>query len=448
MDHVGLKEKARDDGVDTVILAIPDMQGRLVGKRETADYFFASAGSNMCDYLFTVDIEGTPIPGFASASWEKGYGDMVVVPDASTWRQAPWLATSAIVLGDCRTPTGDPVSTSPRAILRRQIEAGRKAGFAFNFAAELEFYLYDNSYDDCTERGFQNLTPSSPYSQDYHLLRTSQAEPLLHDLRKCMADMGISIETTKGEWGPGQQEISLTYGDPLRNADENTLYKHALKELAAKHGKSVTFMAKPFRQEAGSSCHIHASVWSADGKECLSADPSDADGLSKTFRHFIAGVLAHASEATLFLAPTINSYKRFQPGSFAPTGICWGRDNRTSGFRLVGSGNSTRIEVRVPGADANIYLAYAAIIASGLAGIEQQMELPPETKGNCYADPEVKHVPHTLREAADQLDRSKVLRAALGDDVVDHYVHAARWEVKEFDNEVTDWERKRLFERI
>ena len=444
-----LRQQIADEQIDTVIVAMPDMQGRLVGKRESAEYFLSTlqSGTHVCGYLFTVDIEGTPVPGFASASWERGYGDYTITPDFSTWRRAPWLPSSAIVIGDCFDDDKHLVSVAPRAILQSQIKAAQERGFALKVASELEFYLYQESFDECIAKGYQNLHPCSPYSQDYNLLRTSQAEPLLHEVRRAMAVLGIPVESTKGEWGAGQQEITLRYGDPLSNADHHVLYKHAVKEVAARHGRSVTFMAKPYAEIAGSGCHIHTSLWSADGQVCRSGDSAAADGLTTDFRHFVAGVLTYARESAAFFAPTINSYKRFQAGSFAPTRIAWGRDNRTTGFRLLGHADSTRIEMRVPGADANPYLAYAAIIAAGLKGIEQKLPLPQETRGNAYADSTLTEVPKTLPEATALLDQSRMLREALGDEVVDHYVHAARWEISQYDGQVTDWERRRLFER-
>ena len=326
-----IRQRITTDGVDTVIVCIPDMQGRLVGKRETAEFFLSAleSGTHVCDYLFTVDVDGTPIPGFASASWEKGYGDYTVTPDFLTWKKVPWLPTSSIVIGDCFDHEGRLVSIAPRAVLRAQVEAARKRGYSFNFASELEFYLYQDSFDECLGKDFRDLRPSSSYSQDYNLLKTTGAEPLLYEVRKALAAMGIQVESTKGEWGPGQHEINLRYCDPLANADQHVIFKHALKEIAAQHGRSVTFMAKPYAELAGSSCHIHTSLWSADGRTCRSADHESADGLSAEFAHFIAGVLKYVRESILFFAPTVNSYKRFQTGSFAPTRVCWGRDNRT-----------------------------------------------------------------------------------------------------------------------
>lgn len=449
MNVEALQQRIAAQNIDTVIVCMPDMQGRLVGKRESAEFFLSTlqSGTHVCDYLFTVDMEGTPIPGFAAASWDKGYGDYVLRPDFSTWQQVPWLLSSAIVIGDCLDHELRPVGIAPRTVLQSQIEAARQRGYAFKFASELEFYLFEDSFDECLAKGFQNLRPSSPYSQDYNLLRTTRAEPVLQELREALAAMGIMVESTKGEWGAGQHEISLRYAEPLANADQHVLYKHAMKEIVAQHGRSVTFMAKPFTDVAGSSCHVHASLWSADGATGRSADPDAADGLTAEFRHFIAGILAHARECTLFFAPTINSYKRFQAGSFAPTRIGWGRDNRTGGCRLVGEGDSTRIELRVPGADANPYLAYAAMIAAGLEGIEQKLPLPEEAQGNAYANSTLAEVPKAMPEAVDLFDRSRMMREALGDEVVDHYVHAARWELSQYEAQVTGWERRRLFER-
>lgn len=444
-----LRQRIAAENIDTVIVCLPDVQGRLVGKRESAEFFLSSlhTGTHVCDYLFTVDMEGTPIPGFASASWDKGYGDYVVMPDFSTWTKAPWLPSSSIVIGDCFDHDNKRVAIAPRAVLQAQIEAARSKGFALKLASELEFYLYDESADECAAKGFQKLRPCSPYSQDYNLLHTTRAEPLLQEVREAMRVMGIVVESTKGEWGAGQHEISLRYADPLANADHHVLYKHAIKEIAAKHGRSVTFMAKPFAEVAGSSCHIHASLWSADGETCRSADANAPDGLTAEFRHFIAGILTHARDCTLFFAPTINSYKRFQAGSFAPTRLGWGRDNRTGACRLVGHGESTRIELRVPGADANPYLAYAALIAAGLEGIESKLQLPAEAQGNAYSNSTLAEIPKTLSEAILLLDRSQMLREAFGAEVVDHYAHAARWELSQYEAQVTGWERRRFWER-
>ena len=444
-----LRQQIAAGQVDTVIVCIPDMQGRLVGKRESAEYFLSTieSGTHVCGYLFTVDIEGTPVPGYASASWERGYGDSTVAPDFSTWRKVPWLPGSAIVIGDCLDHHRHPVAVAPRTVLQSQIAAARQRGFSLKLASELEFYLFQESFDECITKGFHSLRPSSPYSQDYNLLRTSEVEPVFREVRQALTALGMSVESTKGEWGAGQQEITTRYADALRSADNHVLYKHAVKEIAARHGRSVTFMAKPYADMAGSGCHIHTSLWSADGQVGRSGEAAAADGLTTEFRHFMAGVLNYAREATAFFAPTVNSYKRFQAGSFAPTRIAWGRDNRTTGFRLVGDGDSTRIELRIPGADVNPYLAYAAIIAAGLKGIERSLPLPEEARGNAYVSSTLTEIPKTMPEAISLLDQSQTLREALGDEVVDHYVHAARWEVSQYDAQVTDWERRRLFER-
>jgi glutamine synthetase len=436
-----LKAEVERGEIDTVVAAFTDMQGRLLGKREHAEFFLeesAEHGVEGCNYLLALDMEMDPQAGYAMASWEQGYGDFVLTPDLSTLRRIPWLEGTALVLCDGGWGDGSPVVASPRQVLRAQVERARALGYEPMMGSELEFYLLKESYEEAHAKHYRDLTPSVPYILDYHILATTYDEPLIRHIRNSMAGAGIRIESSKGEAWPGQQEINLRYADALTMADNHTVYKNGAKEIAHQNGCSITFMAKPDHSWIGSSCHIHSSLWQ-DGANVF-------DGEGEVFRRYLAGWIACLRELALFLAPTINSYKRYTAGSWAPTSLAWGHDNRTCGFRIVGHGPSQRVETRIPGADVNVYLAFAALIAAGLHGIEQELDLPEPVEGNAY-ESGAERFPHALREAVDALEHGSMARAALGDEVVDHYLNSGRVEQRLFDEAVTCWERERLFER-
>jgi len=436
-----LKEQVERGEIDTVVAAFTDMQGRLLGKREHAEFFLeesAEHGVEGCNYLLALDMEMDPQAGYAMASWEQGYGDFVLTPDLGTLRRIPWLEGTALVLCDVGWGDGSPVVASPRQVLRTQVGRARALGYEPMMGSELEFYLLKESYEEAHAKHYRDLTPSVPYILDYHILATTFDEPLIRHIRNSMAGAGIKIESSKGEAWPGQQEINLRYSDALAMADNHTIYKNGAKEIAHQNGCSITFMAKPDHGWIGSSCHIHSSLW-REGVNVFT-------GESEIFQGYLAGWIACLRELALFLAPTINSYKRFTAGSWAPTTLAWGHDNRTCGFRIVGHGPSQRIETRIPGGDVNPYLAFAALIAAGLYGIEQELELPPPLEGNAY-ESDAERFPHALREAVDALEHGTMARAALGDEVVDHYLNYGRVEQRLFDEAVTCWERERLFER-
>lgn len=437
--------------IDTVIMAQIDMQGRLMGKRFHARHFLESAyrETHSCNYLLTVDMEMEPVPGYKSASWAQGYGDYMMKPDLATLRRIPWQDGAALVLCDLLDHHGKAeIAVSPRAILKAQIARLAEKGMSAMMASELEFYLFQQSYEDAQYQGYRDLTPVSAYNEDYHLFQTTKEEGVMRAIRNGLYGAGIPVECSKGEAWAGQEEINVRYADALTAADNHVITKNGVKEIAWTQGQAATFMAKYNYEAAGSSSHIHQSLWSADGKTPLFLDKSAEAGMSETMRQYVAGLLTYASDVTAFLAPNINSYKRFVAGTFAPTKAIWSRDNRTAGYRLVGEGTKAiRIENRVGGSDLNPYLAFAAQIAAGLAGIEQKLELEPEFKGDGYGAKRVREIPRTLRDASAALKKSAMLRAALGDDVVDHYVHAAEWEQHEYDRRVTDWEIARGFER-
>src|SRR3989440_1544487 len=429
--------------IDTVVVAFTDMQGRLMGKRLQAEYFLDEAiggghGVEGCNYLLALEMEMEPVPGYAIASWEQGYGDFELVPDLGTLRRIPWLEATALVLCDVAWHDGRPVAPSPRQVLRRQVERAVELGFTPKFGSELEFYLLRETFAEAHAKHYRGLTPSVPYILDYHILATTYDEPLIRQIRNGMEGAGIQVETSKGEAWPGQQEINFRYADALTMADNHVVYKNGAKEIAHLNGCSVTFMAKPDHTWIGSSCHIHASLW-RDGESAFA-------GESETFRAYLAGQIACARELAIFLAPTVNSYKRYAAGSWAPTTLAWGHDNRTCGFRVVGSGTALRAETRIPGGDVNPYLAFAALLAAGLYGIEHSLELAPALEGNAYVS-SAERFPSTLREAISALENGTMARGALGDDVVDHYLNYARTEQGLFDRVVTNWERERLYER-
>jgi glutamine synthetase len=445
-----LKEAVARGEIDTVLVASVDMQGRLMGKRFHAAFFVSNGykETHCCNYLLAVDMEMNTVPGYKSAGWEQGYGDYVMKPDLATLRALPWLPGTALCLADLLDHhTHEEVAVSPRAILKKQVARARAMGFEPMMATELEFYIFENAYENLRDHGFTNLKPISAYNEDYHLFQTTKEESLMRDVRNHLYAAGIPIENTKGEADAGQHEVNYKYSDALDTADNHVLIKQGVKEIAHAKGKSVTFMAKYDHRKAGSSSHVHQSLWTLDGKPAF-YDPDDAHGMSATMKHFVAGQLAHAQEITTFLAPYVNSYKRFTIGMFAPTKAVWSADNRTAGFRVCGEHTkAVRVECRIPGSDVNPYLCCAALLAAGLAGVEAKMELEPEMKGDMYHAAGVREIPKNLREAASLLNQSTMLRAALGDDVVDHYHHAAQWEIAETDRVVTDFELQRLLER-
>ncbi len=445
-----LKTLVNKGEIDTVIVACIDMQGRLMGKRFHAA-FFVDGGykeTHVCNYLLAVDMEMTTVPGYKSTGWEKGYGDYVLRPDMDTLRLTPWLPGTALVLGDLLDHhTHKDVDVSPRGILKTQVARARAMGFNAMMATELEFYIFENTYENLRDGGLTALQPISAYNEDYHLFQTTKEEGLMRAVRNGLYGAGIPVENTKGEADSGQHEVNYKYSDALDTADNHVIVKQAVKEIAHAQGKSVTFMAKYDHRKAGSSSHIHQSLWTLDGKPAF-ADQGDVHGMSATMKHFLAGQLAHARDITACLAPYVNSYKRFTIGMFAPTKAVWSADNRTAGFRVCGEHTkAVRVECRIPGSDVNPYLACAALLAAGLDGIEKKMELEPELKGDMYSAKGIREIPHNLREAADLLNKSAMLRAAFGDDVVDHYHHAAQWEISETDRVVTDFEIQRLLER-
>jgi glutamine synthetase len=428
--------------IDTVVVAFTDMQGRLMGKRLHAEFFVeeADAGHAIegCNYLLALDMEMDPIPGYDIASWQRGYGDFAMVPDFATMRRVPWLEGTALVLCDVAWNDGTPVRPSPRQVLKAQVERARELGYEAMFGSELEFYLLKETFAEAHAKHYRDLTPSVPYILDYHILATSYDEPFIRTVRNGMHAAGIRVETSKGEAWPGQHEINFRFSDAITMADNHTIYKNGIKELAQQNGCSVTFMAKPDHTWIGSSCHIHSSLWEG-GRNAFDGEPG-------VFRHYLAGQIANSAELAVFLAPTINSYKRYAVSSWAPTTLAWGYDNRTCGFRVVGHGQGLRIENRIPGADANPYMAFAAVLAAGLDGIERALDPPALFEGNAY-ESEAPRFPSTLRDAVAALDSGTMARGALGDDVVDHYLNYARTEQQLFDRVVTEYERNRLFER-
>ncbi len=448
-DPRALESLIRTGEVDTVLTVFADALGRLMGKRVVGRYFLDHVlehGVHACIYLFTVDMEMEPLPGFKLTSWERGYGDMKLQPDLGTWRLIPWLPKTALVFCDVYTEEGEPIEEAPRWILKRQIEQAKRQGLRVKTGSELELYLFRESFDEARAKRYHGLTPVSSYLEDYHILQTSKEEPLVRAIRNHMEAARVPVEFSKGEWGRGQEEINLRYAGALEMADRHVLYKQGVKEIAWSQGSSVTFMAKYDMGAAGSSFHLHSSVWDQRGKKNLFAGKS-REG-TPLFQHWLAGQMAVAREFAYFYAPTVNAYKRYQAGSFAPTRIACGWDNRTCGFRLCGEGPSFRVENRIPGADANPYLAFAATIAAGLHGIQKKLKPPKLYEGNAYEDATLAQVPKTLREALDELERSRVAREAFGAQVVEHYLHHGRLEQQAFDQVVTDWELIRHFERI
>jgi glutamine synthetase len=452
IDVEQLKRLTADGELETVLAVFPDMYGRLVGKRLVAKFFVDEVlghGMHACDYLLACDVDMDPVPGYAFTSWAKGYGDFRPLPDLSTLRIASWLDKSAIVLCDVYAEKEDTlVSVAPRGILRKQLERASASGFTAMAASELELYVFNETYESAAQKGYIKLEPIGRVIEDYHILQGTKEEFLIGAIRSHLERSGVPVESSKGEWGPGQQEIGLRYADALEMADRHVLYKHAAKEIAWQLGKAVTFMAKWDERYAGSSCHIHMSLWDANGKNAL-FDGDESLGpikCSQTFRWFLGGWMKHVRELFAFYAPYPASYKRYVAGSFAPTGIAWSYDNRTAAFRIVGHGSSLRIECRAAGADANVYLAFAATLAAGLDGIANKIEPPDAFEGDVYAAQELQHLPHSLLESIAELERSTFAREAFGDDVIDHYLHFFRTEQRKFDSVITDWERRRYFE--
>ncbi len=439
--------------IETVLAVFPDLYGRLLGKRFVGRFFVESVaahGFHACDYLLACDMEMDPVPGYAFASWEEGYGDFRCVPDWKTARRAAWLERTAIVVCDVLgEPGGRPVEIAPRRVLARQVERAREMGFQALAGSELEMYVFRESYESARKKRFQDLETFGSYIEDYHILQGTREEPLVGAIVRGLDASGVPMEGSKGEWGPGQQELNLRYCALLEQADRNVLAKHAAKEIADRQNLAVTFMAKWNERLAGSSLHQHLSLWDAEGKENLfpGAAPLGPVAASDLFRWFLGGWMARAEELAAMAAPSVNSYKRFQSASFAPTAIAWSHDNRTAGFRVVGEGPSLRIECRIPGADANPYLAYAAALAGGLDGIARRIEPPPIFEGDAYAAKALPRVPHNLRDATDRFAASPFAREAFGEEFVSHYTHFLRTEQRKFDEAVTDWEKARFFER-
>ncbi|RAY16785.1 glutamine synthetase [Actinomadura craniellae] len=440
-----LRDRIGAGAIDTVVVAFTDMQGRLQGKRLHAAYFLdvvAEHGSEGCNYLLSVDIEMNTVAGYTMSSWEQGYGDMEFALDFDTIRLLTHLPKTAMIQCDLRWPDHSTVVQSPRSILRAQAEKAARAGFRALAGTELEFIVFDTTYEEAWRSHYRDLPPANQYNADYSILGTTRVEPLLRDIRNTAYAAGMNVEGAKGECNLGQHEIGFLYDDVLVTADNHAVYKTLAKEIAAQHGKALTFMAK-YNEREGSSCHIHLSLRNEDGSIAF----GDEAGPTPVHDHFVAGILATMRDFTLLYAPNVNSYKRFVEGSFAPTTIAWGTDNRTCALRLVGAGASARVENRVPGGDTNPYLALAAMLGAGLHGIENRLELEPEQRGNAYAADRPK-IPTTLRDARNAFHGSAVARSILGDEVVDHYTNMADVELKAFDAAVTDWELRRSFERM
>ena len=445
-----LKKDVAAGAIDTVLAVLVDMQGRLLGKRFHAQFFVDGAyeETHSCNYLLATDMEMETVPGYKSTSWEKGYGDYAMKPDLATLRRIPWLEGTALVICDVLDHhTHEEVAHSPRAILKKQVKRLEAMGMKAFMASELEFFLFDQTYDSARESGYRGLRPVSGYNEDYHIFQTTKEEDVMRAIRNGLQGAGIPIENSKGEASAGQEEINVRYAEAIDMADRHSIIKNGCKEIAWSKGKAITFLAKWNYNTAGSSSHVHQSLWSLDGKP-LFFDKQGRFGMSALMETYVAGLLAHAGEITYFLAPYINSYKRFVAGTFAPTKAIWSKDNRTAGYRLCGEETKgIRIECRVGGSDLNPYLAFAALLAAGLDGIEKKMKLEAPFEGDAYGAKKVREIPKTLRDATVTLDKSRLLRDAFGDDVIDHYVRAARWEQEEYDRKITDWEVARGFER-
>jgi glutamine synthetase len=454
LDLADLARAAGEGNIHTVVTALPDLFGRLVGKRINVRFFLdaiAEGGMHVCDYLLACDMEMDPTPGYSFTNWETGYGDLHAVPDLGTLRRAAWLEGSAIVLCDAFAEDGAPIEVSPRRILKRQLERLAARGLSAKMGSELEFYLLREDYSAAAAKGYRNLVPTQHYVEDYHILSGTHVEDVIGAIRAHADASAIDVEFSKGEWGPGQHEINLRYAEALEMADRHVLYKLAAKEIAAREGRSLTFMAKFDESIAGSSLHVHASLWTGADQPAFAGArelPGAPVRSSESFRHFLGGLLAHAREVALLFAPNPNSYKRYRAGTFAPTRIAWSYDNRTAGFRVVGDGPSLRVECRIPGADANPYLVYAALLAAGLDGLENATEPGPAFAGDAYSSADLPQVPSTLNEAARAFEESPFVKRAFGDAVTAHLLHFARTEERQVNARVSDVERARYFERI
>jgi glutamine synthetase len=447
------------DEIDTVVVAFVDLQGRLMGKRVTGRFFIdhvagtdgaEGEGIEACNYLLTVDVDMNVIEGFRYSTWEGGYGDFRGRPDLATLRVTPWLEKTAMVLCDVVDHHGEPVLVSPRQVLQHQLARAAERGLTVKFGSELEFFAYDRHFDDLARDQYRSLSEhtSSWYNLDYHVFQTTKDEPLIRAIRNGMVGAGLPVEFSKGEAAPGQHELNLRYSDALSMADNHTIYKNGAKEIAHLQGKALTFMAKPTIDEPGSSCHIHSSIWSLDEDRPLCASDDDRSEMSPMFRQWMGGILAHSRELSLCFAPFVNSYKRYQPDSWAPTAVVWSPDNRTCGLRLVGQGPAMRVESRIPGADCNAYIAFAALIAAGLDGIDRELDCGDPYVGNGYTATDVERIPWNIVEAIDLFEHSTFARDSLGEDVHFHLLHSAKEEWKAFNNVVTEWELRRNFERI
>ncbi|MDJ0463288.1 glutamine synthetase family protein [Streptomyces sp. H27-C3] len=445
-----LRDLIASGEIDTVVLAFPDMQGRLQGKRFAAQFFLDDVlenGTEGCNYLLAVDTEMNTVDGYAMSSWDSGYGDFAMRPDLSTLRRVPWNDGTAMLIADLAWPAdSSPVVAAPRQILRRQLERLAEHGYTAHVGTELEFIVFKDTYEQAWDQGYRDLVPVNQYNVDYSVLGTGRIEPLLRRIRNEMTAAGLTVESAKGECNPGQHEIVFKYDEALTTCDQHAIYKTGAKEIAAQEGVSLTFMAK-YNEREGNSCHIHLSLQSVEeaGRNVMAGD--GPGGMSPVMQHFLAGQLAALRDFSLLYAPNINSYKRFQPGSFAPTAVAWGHDNRTCSLRVVGHGRSMRFENRLPGGDVNPHLAVAGLVAAGLYGIEHKLELPEVCTGNAYTG-DYEHVPLSLREAAELWENSPIAKAAFGDEVVAHYRNMARVELQAFDTAVTDWELRRSFERL
>ena len=443
-----LKQQVLDGDTDTVLVCLVDMQGRLMGKRFQARNFieFSYEETHCCNYLLATDMEMATPDGYASSSWSQGYGDYVMKPDLQTLRSVPWLKGTVMVLCDILDHHHKPVAHSPRQILKRQVERLKSLGYAIKTATELEFFIFAKSFDEVRKEGFRELEPISGYNQDYHIFQTMKEESVMRPIRNHLYAAGVPVESSKGEAEKGQEELNIRYDEALLCADYHTIAKHATKEIAWQQGHAVSFMSKWDHNMVGSAAHVHQSLWYED--EPAFFDPNDSLGMSELMRHYLAGLIKYAPDYTLFLAPYINSYKRFTEGTFAPTKAVWSSDNRTAAFRLCGENTAAvRIECRVGGADINPYLAIAGQLAAGIKGIEEQLECPQAVCGDIYEMQEAPALPHSLREAIEAFKGSTMLKDALGEEVVAHYARAGEIEQEEFDKVVTDWEVARGFER-
>lgn len=447
-----LADRVEKDEIETVLLVFADHYGRLLGKRFAAQFFLENAlehGAHACNYLLTTDMEMNPVSGYKYANWELGYGDLHMDPDFDSLRIASWLDKTALVLCDVKdNKTQHLISVAPRSILRQQIERARAFNLTAQAGSELEYYIFEDSYKKAARKRYVNLRPIGWYLEDYHSLQGTREETLHAEVRRHLKKSGVPVETSKGEWGIGQHEINVHFADILTMADRHCIYKQCIKEVADRLGLSVTFMAKFAEDQAGSSCHIHLSLWRNNKSIFPGKQRLGPLNVSDEFRWFLGGWIAHVHETMVFYAPTVNAYKRFKSGSWAPTYLAWAHDNRTAGFRIVGEGQSLRIECRIPGADCNPYLAFAAALASGLDGIENKTEPPEMFIGDVYSAETLQPLPETLAEATDLFANSSFNRIVFGKDVIEHYAHFFRCEQRAYDNAVTDWERKRYFEQI